>query len=407
MLRKLSFILITAILLSSCGASAPTEADQNGSAESVFSRAELETVADSETETLAEASETPETGEGIACEAEYFLFSRSANAITDDTGLTILHENSTRAEFISDDPDRGGWVNGILGGIVRDYTVDSENLYDYAEEFITQNGTDYFYSFSNYQQLGVARHDEAVVSLIVLSSLYSGGSHPNSVQVAYNLDIENQRILRLEDVIDPEGTDALAALVRAGVDEKFTVIDGGNGLFEDYADTIDNSMVYGSMTPYWYLNDKGLVIFYNQYELGPYAAGIIKVELPYTKLGGILMKEYFPPVSNKDTQGNLLLLDDWNGLHRIPVTIESDGQTLFVGVEGTVYQVQLSEILWLEDTPIAQELIFSARTLCQNDVLEITGGFDEETRSFAIEFINDRGEQTVVYLHPGELSENP
>ena len=406
MLRKLSFILIIAILLSGCGASAPSEAEQYGAAESIFHRAEQESTAKDtflDTETLAESP--AEAGEGAVCKAEYFLFGRDTNAITDDSGQTILYENFTGAEFTSDDPERCGWVNGILGGIARDYATNSTNLREYAGEFIDMNGSEHFYSYSNYQQLGVARHDEAVVSLIELSSLYSGGTHPNSVQIAYNLDIENRRLLRLEDVIAEEAAQTLAELVRRGVDGKFTFIDGGNGLFEDYGATIDNSMVYGAMTPYWYLNDKGLVIFYNQYELGPYAAGIIKVEVPYEDLKGILNEEYFPPYSGGS--GGLRLMEDFEGLHGIPVTIEAAGQTLLVGVEGTVYQVQLSEILWLEDTPIAQELIFSAKSLCQNDVLEITGGFDDETRSFAIEFINGRGEQKIYYIHVGELTENP
>ena len=404
MLRKLSFILILAISLCGCGAAAPMEAAQNGAQDSFLYRAEVEAPAEAvDAETTADAVEA---GEGIACAAEYFRFNKNTNHMDDGTGNTLLYENSTQVEFVSTDPERSGWVNGVLAGIERDYAANSANLYGYAEDFISMNGLEYFYSFSNYQQLGVARHDDAVVSLIELSSLYSGGTHPNSIQTAYNLDIENRRILRLEDVIHPESTDALAELVRAGVDEKFIVIDGGNGLFEDYVDTIDTSMRYGTMTPYWYLNEKGLVIFYNQYELGPYAAGIIKVELPYSKLNDILLEEYFPTITDGHT-GDLGLKSNIGNLHRIPITIQAEGQTLLIGVEGIVHQVQLSEILWLENTLIAQELIFSARTLCENDVLEITGGFDDETRSFAIEFINGRGEPVVYYLHLGELSENP
>ena len=408
MLQKLSFILILAMLLAGCGASAPSQAVRDQANGADFFRAEPEAVyGGSPQETEAAAQATAEAGEGaVVCDVEYFLFDSGTGTVQDGQGQTLLYENYTHAEFTSDDPERSGWVNGILGGIARDYATNSANLREYAEKSISQDGSDDFYSYSNYQQLGVARHDDAVVSLIEVSSLYSGGSHPNSVQLAYNLDIENRRLLRLEDVIAEEEAQSLAALVRAEVDEKFTVIDGGNGLFADYGSTIDNSMAYGAMTPYWYLNERGLVIFYNQYKLGPYAAGIIKVELPYDDLKDILNEEYFPQYSGGGS-GELRLMEDLEGLHRIPITIEAEGQTLLVGVEGTVRQVQLSEILWLEDTPIAQELIFSARTLCKNDALEITGGFDDETRSFAIEFINGRGELKIYYLHVGELTENP
>ena len=402
MLRKLSFILILAILLSACGASAPTELVEDAAESSVLGRQE----------TPAEPAETVDMDavtEGVVeevCDAEYFCFQKVKNNVTDEEGQTILYENYCLAEFSSRDPERSAWVQEVLGSIAKAYTINSGNLRQYAEEFLQDGDSDLFYSYSNYQQLGVARHDDAVVSLIELSSLYSGGTHPNSVQTAYNLDVANLRLLRLEDVIAEDGAGELAKLVRAGVDEKFTVIDGGNGLFEDYGDTIESSMAYGNMTPYWYLNDTGLVVFYNQYELGPYAAGIIKVELPYGALEGILREEYLPAEPD-GTAGDMILQGSKEGWHIIPISIEPEGETLLVGVEGRAYQVQISEVLWLDGTPISQELIFSARSLCRNDVLQITGGFDDESRSFAIEFIDGRGEHHIYYLHPGALTAEP
>ena len=100
-------------------------------------------------------------------------------------------------------------------------------------------------------------------------------------------------------------------------------------------------------------------------------------------------------------------MDNPGQLHRIPITIEKEGERLLVGVEGTVYQVQLSEVLWLEDIPIAQQVLFSAKSLCSNDVLEITGGYTDDSRSFAIEFLNGRGEGQILYIHDGELSAEP
>lgn len=397
MLRKLSFVLIFAILLSACGAAAPAE---DGLEDAVAASA-AETIAPAGAENL----ETTEAA-GESSEAEYFRITQYSNAMENDDGVTLVYENYAQAEFVSRDPARTQWVSEILSGIRRDYQVDSENLHTYADEFVAEWGTDGFYSYSNYQQLGVARHDEAVVSLISLSSLYSGGSHPNSVQVAYNLDISGQRLLHLEDVIAEEAAPELAKLVRARVDEKFTMIDGGNGLFEDYGDTIDNSMIYGNMTPYWYMNNEGLVIFYNQYELGPYAAGIIKAELPYADLEGILLPDYFPAAGD-GISGDLCLRWEGEDGHRIPITLGQEGGTLLVGVIGTVYQVQISEVMWMEDMPIAQELLFSALSLGENDILELSGVYHDETSSFVIEFTDGRGERGIYYLHPGELTEEP
>lgn len=408
MLQKLFFLIISAILLVGCTASAPmdewTGADAKESAH--LYRADIgavpsETVPGSGTLNGSAAAEVPP-----ASEAEYFYFTKYSNTVSDDDGLTMLYENRCTPSFASADEDRSQWVGGILGNIERDYRSDSTNLYQYAEEFLRENGTDYFYSYSNYQQLGITRHDEAVVSLISLSSLYSGGTHPNSVQTAYNMDISGKRLLRLEDVIEEKAAPELAWMVQAAVDEKFAIIDGGNGLFDDYADTIATSMIYGNMTPYWYLNDVGLVIFYNQYELGPYAAGIIKVELPYEDLEGILLEDYFP-VPGNGIPGDLVPRGEREDCRRIPISLDETEGVLLVGVEGTVYQVQLSEVQWLEDTPIAQDLRFSALSLGQNDVLEIYGGYTDETRSFVIECIDGRGDHHLYHIRDGELIEEP
>lgn len=405
MLQKLILLIITAIFLTGCGASAPAEdAKLDDSVTLAAAAGETAPPEASPEYGMSSPAETPEATIP-ASEAEYFLFNKYTNTIADDTGLTLLYETQSQPSFTSADPERSAWVDGILNDIDQAYKSDSSNLYDYAVEFVELNGTDYFYSHSNYQQLGIARHDSTVVSLISLSSLYSGGSHPNSVQIAYNLDIGNQRLLRLEDVIAEDSADELAQLVLAKVNETFAPL-GEGALFSDYADWIDTSMIYGNMTPYWYLNDQGLVIFYNQYELGPYAAGIIKAELPYETLSGILLEDYFPAEPD-GTPGDLVLRGDWEGYRRIPITIEPEGETLLIGVEGRVHQVQLSEVMWLEDTPIAQEILFSAMALGQNDVLELTGGYTDDARSFAIEFINGQGEHKLYYIHDGELSAEP
>ena len=403
--RKLSFILLLAMLLSACGASAPTGEEQNA-ADAAGPESVVSTSAP--VKSARESSEPAETTADVKMEpgVEYFSFTKYSNTLTSDDGVDMFYENRCIPTFVSPDPERSQWVGSILGNIDRDFNTDSNNLSEYAEDYLRENGTDYFYSYSNYQQLGIARHDEAVVSLISLSSLYSGGSHPNSVQTAYNMDISGQRLLCLEDVIAEQSVQQLAALVQAGVDSKFAMIDGGNGLFADYADIIATSMIYGNMTPYWYLNDVGLVIFYNQYELGPYAAGIIKVELPYADLEGILLEEYFP-VPGDGIPGDLVLRGEGEDCNRISITLDEEEGVLLVGVKGTVYQVQLSEVMWLNDTPIAQDMRFSALHLGPNDVLEISGGYTDETKSFVIEFTDGTGARHLYHIRDGELLDTP
>lgn len=416
--KKMIFLLFGALLLTGCGASAPEEANfaqaeeaqieigTNGSSlHGVSGTSETFPAGAGAAEDGVTTEEPPAEPAEVWTSPSYFVFTRDSAISTAEDGTELLYEYTCDTDYTSMDPELEAWVDSVLEQIRRDYTSNSDNLLHYAQEYVTAAGSESFYSYSNYQELGVGRHDSKVVSLMVLSSVYSGGAHPNTVQTAWNLDMENRMVLTLEDVIYADSAQSLSELVLATVEEKFLPL-GEGALFDDYADTISGSFVQGAMTPYWYLNDEGLVIFYNQYELGPYAAGIIKAEIPYSALDGILREEYFPGIYSA-LPGDLLLRGDWEDYRKIPITVEPEGDHILIGVEGEVYQVQLSEVSWLEGTAIGQKMLFSASSLTQNDVLELIGGYDDESRSFAIEFTDGQGDTTVYYIHPEGLSEAP
>lgn len=402
MCKKLIILILSAMLLAGCGASEPAEtapADEEIVLDTTQSRAETGIPAEEVPESTAVTNDinTPD--------AEYFVFKRVSDTVDYEDGTTMLYENYCQVDFHSDHPEHTAFVNGVLNEITRNFALDSENLKTYANDYLSEFGTEGFYAYSNYQDLGISRCDDQMVSLISLSSLYAGGAHPNSVQVAYNLDIPNNRVLKLEDMILEDGAERLTQMVLETINAKFAPL-GEGALFSDYVQTIETSLIWGQMTPYWYCNSEGLVIFYNQYELGTYAAGIINAELPYEELEGILNPNYLTSQSEQGP-GGLVLRGDWDGYRRIPISIAPEGSTILVGVEGTISQVRLSEVLWLEDTPITHRILFAAASLGQSDVLEITGITEEENRSYAVEFITDQGEERIIHIHEDHLSDEP
>lgn len=424
MRNRLIFLLILCLILTGCGGSAaPESKEENAFAADTATLQGQEENGIGNTEAPAEVAEpeasvssTDDAGliggedaaatvtEDVTGGSNYFSFTRGNSVTTGADGTELLYEYSCDTAFASWDRETQDWVDSVLEQIHTDYASNSRNLLQYAQEHLAEVGKEYFYSFSNYQEVAVGRHDTQVVSLMVLSSVYSGGSHPNSVQTAWNLDLTQKKILRLEDVIHPDMAPVLEQMVKQQIDSKFLPL-GENALFSDYADTIANSFTGDTMTPYWYFNNEGMVIFYNQYELGPYAAGIIKTQISYEALEGILREEYFP--GNTQIPGDMLLRSDWEGYRKIPITVESDGERILIGVEGEVYQIQLSEVSWLEGTAIGQRMLFSADRMDQNDVLELIGGYDDETRSFAVEFQDGQGNITVYYIHPDGISPEP
>lgn len=424
--KKRIFLLFAALLLAGCGRSAtPAHYDNSPIVECSTCTYDATDETEDSVATLWEAAgdvslesedAVPlETKEGkTASVGNYFLLSRDCIITSDSKGRELMYEYTCEPTFYSTDDQRQQWVDSILYSIHRDYTSNSTNLLQDAKLALEQWGEEGFYSYANYQEIGIGRQDASVMSLMVRSSVYSGGAHPGTIQTAWNLDLEQQKVLSLEDVILESSAEKLAQLIEEIIQEKFRDV-GEWALFADYSQTIAQSFSYGSMTPYWYFNEDGMVFFFNQYVLAPYASGIIKVQVTYAQLEGILVEDYFPKeISN--TGGTVVLRGGWEkreitlgeeSRRLITVTVEEDGEVLCIGVEGQIFQVQLSEISWLEGMAIGQEMLFSADTLTEYDVLQIVGGYDDESRSFAIEFDNGSGETVVYYIHSAGLDSKP
>lgn len=337
---------------------------------------------------------------------QYFIFSRESGSQENDDGNVLLAENRCDMRFFSGDPIREQWVNGILSENHRRFDTTSENLVAYAEDVIAEYGSDSFYTYTNYQDQGISRHDSRVVSAITITRIHFGGAHPKTDQTAMNLDMKEQRLLKLEDVIYEDGASELERMVQTAVKNKFEGL-GVDALYEDYADIIAASMSYGRMTPSWYFGDDSLVVFYNQYELGPYAAGIIKVEVAYENLGGILREAFFPQASEECRECDLTIAADAQNLEQIPCIIEPNGPEILIRANGTVRDVQVSEVFWVDETPVSQVMMISISELNEENVLVLTGGFDDENRSFAVEFSDECGKRQMYYIHPEGLSEEP
>lgn len=326
----------------------------------------------------------------------YFVFQQDEIIHTDDENRQLLIEQLTVADFRSLDSELDSWVNGILDGIYASDIQFGKDLLTYAQRDLKALGEAQFYAYSHYVSMGVGRHDDAVASVLYLSSAYSGGANPNSVQMAYNLDLNQKKVLTLEDVVYEDGTSALAKMVQSVVENKFAAL-GEGALFDNYTETVTNAFTYGNMTPYWYFNDNGLVIFFNQYELGPYAAGIIKAQLAYDQLDGILRDSYFPAGYTGTVTDISLLQAPEEGEWVYYVDLGA-GDTYYISIEGKASHVQLSEVFYVEKTLVGESMLFSANQLDDTTTIALTVDLSDSSRTYAVEYFDKNGGPYVIYL---------
>ena len=124
----------------------------------------------------------------------------------------------------------------------------------------------------------VFRNDTDFVSLTQQVYQYTGGAHGMTWQIGHTIELTTGRLLMLADLFLPEANFAerLSQFVRAeGAARQLPMWD-----FKG----VDRQSAF-------YLSDDGIVLFFQQYEVAPYSAGIIKMQIPYRQVADILRQE--------------------------------------------------------------------------------------------------------------------
>lgn len=260
-----------------------------------------------------------------------------------------------------------------------------------------------FYTYSYYSSVSTERMDENILSVLQVDSTYSGGAHPNYAQIAYNMDLNRQAQLSLADVIR-EGKDReLLNRLLNELERRLSDLENF-GLFADYQTTVASYFEDPDLTPYWYFSSDGLVIFFNCYEIAPYAAGIIKVEFSYDSLSDVLLPEYIPEAKAAG-EGSAILLDEPG--NRIVLTVPSEGDVFYIGAAGVLYDVKIHRLSsWLnDDVPIVGQMVFAANRLTAGEAVELAQSKDALAPEYLIRFRAGDGEIRTFALKTDEILE--
>jgi hypothetical protein len=132
--------------------------------------------------------------------------------------------------------------------------------------------------------------NDDLASIIFFGSVYEhGAAHPNSYSKVINYDLKNNHALKLADLFQPNSNylatisaysidDLKRQSKKAGPDE--SMLDDEN--IEEGASAQEDN--YRS----WNITPKGLLVTFDAYQVGPYAAGPQSVVIPYAALKGII-----------------------------------------------------------------------------------------------------------------------
>ena len=177
---------------------------------------------------------------------------------------------------------------------------DSEQIYNESLEDIKEfQDDDRNFTCTYDNTVKLKRADSSVFSYERTEYSYLGGAHPSTLYAGYAYDTLSGRQLCLDDVTDDK--DKIYEEVMKQLEES----EDSSAFFDGWQDTIkkwfDNSGKTdntGSDTEdgteeshlNWYLDETGLSVIVNAYDIGPYAMGSRKISIPYD--AGLIKKEY-------------------------------------------------------------------------------------------------------------------
>jgi hypothetical protein len=131
--------------------------------------------------------------------------------------------------------------------------------------------------FELYHVYTMTLNAECTLSLYRDTYEYMGGAHGITVRNSESWDTENGRIIKLCEIFD-HGVDYCDYIKNAVIEQiKIRIRRDKEMFFEDYIKNVSSNLNCNN----FYLTPEGIMIYFQLYEISPYAEGIPQFLIPY------------------------------------------------------------------------------------------------------------------------------
>ena len=183
----------------------------------------------------------------------------------------------------------------------------------------------------------------------------------------------------------------------------------GFGLFPEYESVVAERFQPDALctqTDFWYFSNTGLVVFFNPYDISPYAAGVVKIEFPYEDLEGILKPEYFPAAADPTAQAAAPVLsfpanmnpEQYQTVEYVEAATNDSNVTFAMYGSDTVYNLSLSLVDWVEEQPFLRQSIYAANYLSDSNLVVIQADAAVERGNICMQYDSGNGITRSVYF---------
>lgn len=296
--------------------------------------------------------------------------------------IGMLDETYYTGNDYGDGPSSG--YNGMLEMAEDNFT------------YVYESGAELQLEFESIRDAKLPRADGRVLTLILGTSTYSGGAHGSYVNRAYVFDTRTGEIVTL-DRLSPDLPALRSYLVQRMVEmvkTDSTLNAAINGFVEEanWETSFAALLREGS----WYLDDRGLVVFSDLYEISSYAAGIQSFVFPYEELVGRIDAKWLPDAKNSRGTFSISSMESIeNGSFPIlDMLTLGEGMTQICLLSGErAYDVMLSRAYYSEDTGsfyLSEPLWYCS--CMENSALQLTADIPDGFPNLALSYRGDNGE---------------
>lgn len=133
-----------------------------------------------------------------------------------------------------------------------------------------------------YFDYSIKYNQNGLFSIVLTDYQYAGGAHGSTVQTSYTFDLNTGKALNLSDLMKPDSgyQKYFDTQVRTQIDARIKSGDLDEIKGSEFKTLGDK--------PEFYLSASGVVLYFQQYEHFPYAAGIQEFTIPYSTLTAML-----------------------------------------------------------------------------------------------------------------------
>jgi hypothetical protein len=190
----------------------------------------------------------------------------------------------------ADHPELKAAVDEYFEGVVKNFNTGIDDMNEQAKQQNEEFGDpEYTVKYSNSISIDIKRCDNQVLSFILNNYTFMGGAHGGGSYTGVNFDVATGKQITLDDLGDAESIRQTSKQYILDTIANSSEEARGNLYTDDiidYKEVIEELFSNGNQ-PDYYLDTVGITFVFQQYDIAPYAAGMISVTVPYSQYEGI------------------------------------------------------------------------------------------------------------------------